>query len=300
MFLRPLLMFFETAVFISRVFGQETQSTPSGFNWDVIKYVFASGDSYSFVQGTRGCTNFSFIGDALNLPFTPQELLTDEIIPKMTSSEGSNWLEYLTRCFSGQPSACPRQLWNFAFAGADIDKALLPLHHEFTVPLVDQVNQWATYASNTIPHPPAQTLTTWWIGINDTGDTVDNSTITDINAFWELEMTSYFNAVNVAYRHGLRNHLFLNVPPGERAPATVNNSTKAAIQRFRILQFNTILARHISSFAAAHTATFGFANVTGFCTCADPAGFFWYNSGHPTEQVHEVLAKAIEAQLHLK
>jgi len=93
----------------------------------------------------------------------------------------------------------------------------LPLHHDFTIPLVDQVKQWIQFAAGIIPHPVDQTLTTWWIGINDTGDTVTNSTvrafsknkpsirlifflaflqqITDFNAFWEVEMNSYFNAV---------------------------------------------------------------------------------------------------------
>lgn len=51
----------------------------------------------------------------------------------------------------------------------------LPLHHNFTIPLVDQVNQWATYASDVIPHPKGETLTAWWIGINDTGDTVSSN-----------------------------------------------------------------------------------------------------------------------------
>jgi hypothetical protein len=37
-----------------------------------------------------------------------------------TSSDGANWIEYLTGCFGGSPFSCPRQLWNFAFAGADI------------------------------------------------------------------------------------------------------------------------------------------------------------------------------------
>jgi hypothetical protein len=39
----------------------------------------------------------------------------------------------------------------------------------------DQVNQWVTYASKVIPHPVAETLTAWWIGINDTGDTLTNA-----------------------------------------------------------------------------------------------------------------------------
>ncbi|KAF8073761.1 putative lysophospholipase [Lyophyllum atratum] len=296
---------------------QKTTNAAAAFNWHSTKYVYAFGDSYSFVQGTRGFANFSFIGNAMNLSFTPQQLLTNEIIPRNTSSEGSNWLEYLTGCFSGRPSACPRQLWNFAFAGADIDAALLPRHHDYTTPLVDQVNQWVTYASNVIPHPTKETLTTWWIGINDTGDTLNNATITDFNAFWELEITSYFKAVQLAYNHGLRNHLFINVPPGGRAPASVGNPTKSALQNTRTQQYNTILANHVAAFAANNTgatalsfdayswfnsvldnpAASGFTNDTGFCTCANPTGFFWYNSGHPTQRVHQLLAQAIDAHL---
>ncbi|EGN98242.1 carbohydrate esterase family 16 protein, partial [Serpula lacrymans var. lacrymans S7.3] len=101
---------------------------------DAIKYVYAFGDSYSFVQGTEGYANYSFIGDSFNLAFSPGQLLSDHIIPRN--------LEYLTGCFGGLPSACSRQLWDFAFAGADISLALLPQHHNFSVQMVDQVKQW--------------------------------------------------------------------------------------------------------------------------------------------------------------
>ena len=77
-------------------------------------------------------------------------------------------LQYLTGCFSGHPSDCDIQLWDFAFAGADIDADLLPLHHDFTVPLIDQVAQYVEYAADVLPHPEGETLTAWWIGINDT------------------------------------------------------------------------------------------------------------------------------------
>lgn len=89
----------------------------------------------------------------------------------------------------------------------------LPRHHNFTTSLVEQVAQWATYASHVLPHPEDETLTFWWIGINDTGDTIGNasvrplelaavfpethrrSKIPDFAAFWETEMIAYFNAV---------------------------------------------------------------------------------------------------------
>lgn len=68
-------------------------------------------------------------------------------------------------------------MWDFAFAGADITGDLLPLHQNFTVPLVDQVKQWATYGADVIPHPEDESLVIWWIGINDTGDTVKNTSV---------------------------------------------------------------------------------------------------------------------------
>ncbi|KAI8986232.1 hypothetical protein BD414DRAFT_488049 [Trametes punicea] len=287
------------------------------FNWDRTQYVYAFGDSYTFVQGTKGLANFSFIGDAFHFAFTPQDLLQDEIIPKNTSSDGSNWTEFLTGCFQGKPSRCsPHQLWNFAFAGADIDRALLPLHHNFTVDLVDEVKQWVVYASDVLPHPPAETLVAWWIGINDTGDTLNNRTITDFKAFWELEMQSLFGAVQNAYEHDLRGtYLFINVPPMERSPDHIGTAI-ASTYKQHILDYNAALAAHTSAFADAHrdvtvlsfdahswfnaildsAEEHGFKNITGFCECNDP-GYFWFNTGHPTEHVHRLLARAIEAQL---
>lgn len=91
----------------------------------------------------------------------------------------------------------------------------LPLHHNFTVDLVDEVKQWVQFASHVVPHPAAETLVAWWIGINDTGDTLNRNvcapascspdrpaytrtaqlTETEFKAFWEQEMQSLFGAV---------------------------------------------------------------------------------------------------------
>ncbi|OBZ71416.1 hypothetical protein A0H81_08770, partial [Grifola frondosa] len=309
---------------------------PTKFNWDATRYVYAFGDSYTFVEGTKGLATFSFIGDAFDFSFTPAELLEDEIVPKNTSSDGSNWVEFLTGCFEGKPSDCsPHQLWDFAFAGADIDKSLLPLHHNFTIDLVDEVKRWAAYAADVIPHPAHETLTAWWIGINDTGDTLNNATITDIHAFWETEMASFFSAVELAYDRNLRGtYLFINVPPEDRSPSHANTSWAATLAA-NIDDYNAVLDAHVQDFAATHSdmnvltfdahawfngvldspSQFGFTNITGFCECTDP-GFFWYSeccwllpllsergftvlsdTGHPTEHVHRLLAQAIEEEL---
>ncbi|KAJ7644194.1 hypothetical protein FB45DRAFT_1020976 [Roridomyces roridus] len=305
----------------------------NAFDWDSITHMYAFGDSYTFVGGTLGHANFSFIGDAFDLAFTPAQLLQNQIIFRNTSSDGANWIEFLTGCFEGEPSECTKQLWDFAFAGSDIDGNLLPLHHNFTVPLDDQVEQWVTYASEVIPHPEDSTMTAWWIGINDTGDSLGNSSvsiqfsfrypkatlekISNFTEFFETEMTSYFTSVQKAHDNGLHTHLFINVPAEERSPSSLGSPTKAASLKANILLYNSILAQHITAFKATNpdatimtfdsnswfnqildtASEFGFTNITGFCTCTDPEGFFWFDSGHPTEAVHKLLANAIETEL---
>ncbi|KAF9077718.1 hypothetical protein BDP27DRAFT_1499370 [Rhodocollybia butyracea] len=288
----------------------------TSFNWDSTKYVYAFGDSYTFVQGTLGNPNFSFIGDVLDLAFTPQQIFSDEIIPRNTSSEASNWIEFLTGCFGGKPSDCEKQLWNFAFAGSDISAALLPRHHDFTTSLVEQVGQWVTFASDVLPHPENETLTFWWIGINDTGDTLNNASITDFAAFWETEMIAYFDAVQMAFDNGLSKHVFINVPPEDRNPATLGTSNEPKLES-NVQMFNDALSNHTAGFAEQnpsatvmtfdshavfsfildHPSDFGFTNITGFCTCEDPTGFFWFNDGHPTQAVHKLVAAALRSQL---
>ncbi|EJD46270.1 hypothetical protein AURDEDRAFT_164505 [Auricularia subglabra TFB-10046 SS5] len=293
-----------------------TGACAAPFRWEDVRTVYAFGDSYTFVQGTRGHANFSFIGDANNLAFTPRELLTNEVILKNTSSDGANWIEYLTGCFAGQPQHCNRALWDFAFAGADIDDALLPRHHDYTVSLTNQVSQFLTYARGILPRAD---LVAWWIGINDTGDTINHADIDDFDAFWESEMDAYFNAVQRVQNSGrARAHLFINVPPGERSPNTLGNATRAAIHASRIAGFNAALARRVAQFQRKHTGTtsvmffdahawfnwaldhaaeLGFTNITGFCHCKETESFFWYDAGHPTAAVHRLLAREIAERL---
>lgn len=45
----------------------------------------AFGDSYTYIQGTLGRQNYSFIGDAFDYAFTPAELLRNEIVQDQVS-----------------------------------------------------------------------------------------------------------------------------------------------------------------------------------------------------------------------
>lgn len=218
----------------------------------------------------------------------------------------------ITGCYEGLPTKCPRVLWNFAFAGADIDPSILTLHHNYTVDMTEQVGQWEqAKGGHLLEVPTNNSLAAFFIGINDTGDTARWTNITDWTAFWNTELDSYFNLVNRVYQTGLRSFLFLNVPPTDRAPASVN-SASAANQKAQIATFNSLLVTRIKSFKATRKDTavtlfdthslldgilnnatqYGFTNTAGFCQCSDPS-YFWYNSGHITERVHRLLADAI-------
>lgn len=53
-------------------------------NLEILSLAF--GDSYTYVQGTYGRQNYSFIGDAQNYSFTPAELLSDKIVQNQVGS----------------------------------------------------------------------------------------------------------------------------------------------------------------------------------------------------------------------
>ncbi|KAF7768242.1 CAZyme family CE16 [Agaricus bisporus var. burnettii] len=288
------------------------------FRWRDIEYVYVFGDSYSFVPGTSGLPSFSFIGDATRMAFTPEQLLSNEIIPKNTSSGGSNWVEYLTGCYAGLPSSCPRQLWDFAHGGAVVSSKMLPARRNTTVQLEDQVQQWVDYAADVLPRPHGKTLTLWWTGINDCTNICKNATITDIDSFIDADLELYFDAVENAARNKLRTHLFMNVPPIDLAP--YGETVPGGEERLRttINTFNDKFAARAAKYARdhpeqlvmtfdaaavfenilSHPHEYGFTNTSGVCElCQDHENYVWHNPHHPTEHVHRVLAAAVEEYL---
>jgi phospholipase/lecithinase/hemolysin len=100
-----------------------------------------------------------------------------------------------------------------------------------------------------------------------------------------------------AHANGLTSHLFINVPPEERAPARNGNAAAQATEAQRVTEYNTALAQHVAQFAKAHPEAtvlsfdahmffntvldnpvkYGFKNTTGYCTCTDDS-YFWYST----------------------
>ncbi|KAK6597681.1 lysophospholipase a [Botrytis cinerea] len=240
------------------IWALPTKDVKSSFSWEDTKYFLAFGDSYTYVQGTYGRQNYSFIGDLQNFSYTPAQLLSNEIVQNQlgTSAGGPNWVEYLTSCFSGLPSKCgKKQLWDFAFAGSDVSTTYTSLHHNYTVSLENQILEWSTYAQPFIHMDPSKTLVAIWIGINDIGDT-DSYTFPSHNStgfpsLYTNIITTEFAAIETIYQAGFRNFLFMNLPP---------------------------LTTH------SNYASYG---------CNPIPEYFWYNTGHITYHTHEILAKEV-------
>ncbi|XP_014550747.1 carbohydrate esterase family 16 protein [Bipolaris victoriae FI3] len=313
------------------------------FDWSTIDSLIALGDSYTFIQGTLGHPNYSFIGDELNLPFTPAQLFSNRIVQNLTGTAegGPNWVEFLTDCGVEDglhdPQECDIQLWDFAYAGANtIEEAgFTPLHHNHTVSLERQVEQFISYSNpalKSIHLDKKHALVAVWIGINDINDLVatQGRNATFAPAYKKVQKNVFKNVEKV-YELGYRNFLFMNLPPLDRGPGTPN------VNASLVDLFNNIQASYADGFAEKHCDAavlqfdvntvlndvldryqeYGFKNVTGYCPgynqpdvltdpgkygCTELDTYFWYNSGHLTSRTHaimtDVLGKWLREQSH--
>ncbi|KAH9885706.1 carbohydrate esterase family 16 protein [Xylariomycetidae sp. FL2044] len=311
------------------------------FDWAETKYLIAFGDSYTFVQGTAGYTNFSFIGSYLpeQFGFAPETLLSDRIVQNFTGTAegGPNWVEFLTGCGlepgETAPESCDVQLWDFAFAGADVSEEFLALHHNSTTPLVNQTQQYLTWAEPVIGKKmdKSKALVAVWIGINDINDSAKFTNVS-FPAFYDQLITAVFEqTVQPMWEAGYGNYLFVNLPPLDRTPSNLE-AEEPLPNKTMIGWWNDALTRHSEEFAASHLAAktmvydantflngvldepheYGIEDVASFCEAFDQAAvqqtpekfgclplnrYFWYNSGHMSSQVHKVMAPDIEKLL---
>ena len=300
------------------------------FSWKKNKSIIAFGDSYTFVQGTHGHPNYTYIGDNFDISFTPPELFSNRIVQNLTAtaSGGPIWTQHLTQCgvHPGltDPRKCTRQLWDFAYAGANTDTQLTPLHWNHTVSLARQIEQFEKYGD-----PALQTvlrrkdaLIAFWIGINDINDLAKlHAKNTSFPALYEQVIAAQESLWTRVYALGYRSFLLLNLPPLDRAP-----NTPSTIPASLVASYNAILARHASAFQTAHpdatvlqfdvnavlnalfddAESYGFTNTTAFCpgfnqpdVLTDPGKYgcgegldtyLWFNSGHLTSRVHKVFS----------
>jgi phospholipase/lecithinase/hemolysin len=235
----------------------------AAFKYSDVKQVLSFGDSYSFVQGTYGQTNKTFIGSYVKYAYTASQLLNNQIVQNFTGTAegGANWLERLTGCAvqngSYSPANCSMALWNFAYSGASVGEQWLPKHTIYTIPLVNQTSRYLTYgdpvlrSKNKINKSTA--LVTIWIGVNDIFDsaTYKPSNISN-DAFWASEIDGVFQqSVQPLYNSGYKNFLFLNLPPLDRTPGNQRAATPYP-SKAQVNSWGTLLANRTSAFQAQY------------------------------------------------
>ncbi|KAF2277126.1 uncharacterized protein EI97DRAFT_310501 [Westerdykella ornata] len=287
--------------------------------WKHVKYLFVFGDSYTQ-------TGFDVKGTQPN----PANPMGNPPYPGWTSSNGPNWVDFLTYNYNESYL----QTYNLAYGGATVDSALVAPWQPTVLSLKNQVQELylPNYGSHPAPAPwkASDSLFAFFIGINDVGNTwwLNNATL------YDLIFAQYDSLLEQVYSTGARNFLFLAVPPVNLAPMTLANGPEAvAGEDAAIRDWNTRLGKLATEFRKRHRGvetfvhnthdvyaaaiqdpssypqTSGLKNTTGFCKayangtptwytfseeCAHPVNeYFWLNDLHPTFPIHNATAASI-------
>ncbi|KAK8045368.1 hypothetical protein PG993_005392 [Apiospora rasikravindrae] len=254
--------------------------------WNGIKHAFVFGDSYT----TTGGKGFNH---TLTQP-SPTNPLGNPTYPGYTSSNGPNWVDYLTVKYN----ASLLQTYNLAVGGATVDSDLVKPYQPTVLSVKQQVQDvfLPTYVSPSssdgigLQWSASDSLFAFWIGINDVG-----------NSYWQDDTAAlnrqifavYADVIQKLYKDaGARNFLFLNVPPVDRSPLTLGQGATAVEREAAdIAAFNALTAELAANLAGteegeganvwaydvhtlfaevldrpgAYEATAGYANTTAFC-----------------------------------
>lgn len=236
----------------------------AAFQYSNVKQILSFGDSYSFVQGTIGQPNKTFIGSYKQYAYTATQLMNTKIVQNFTGTAegGANWLQRLSGCAvqngSYLPANCSVSLWNFAYAGAGVGDQWVPKHTPYTIPLVNQTARYLTYGDPVLRSKgkinKSTALVTMWIGVNDIFDTVTYKPANvSYEAFWSSEINGMFQqSVLPLYESGFKNFLFLNLPPLDRTAGNQRTSTPYP-SKAQVDLWGSILANRTQTFQATYT-----------------------------------------------
>ncbi|KAF2164492.1 carbohydrate esterase family 16 protein [Zasmidium cellare ATCC 36951] len=227
-----------TVVGATPVKRQQPQSNP-------ILHFFVFGDSYSS-SGFNETSPAPSISQPLGFPplgTSPDDLLGNPLIANQTSSNGPNWVEFLTARWNTTTTLT----YDFAISGASIpdgytDQALNIYEPKYSslyagdygntssqIPISNQSSSGSggetlgmTWTSNT-------SIFASWVGINDINWCSLLFTTTPDVPFSEClppRLDAYFNLMDNLYITGARNFFFINLPPLQRAPMVFEKGQK--------------------------------------------------------------------------
>ncbi|KAI0343568.1 hypothetical protein BDW22DRAFT_1419482 [Trametopsis cervina] len=273
-----------------------------------INYWFSFGDSYTQTGFTINGTKPS-VGNPLGNPPYPGH----------TAVGGVNWIDVNTVQYNHSLLLT----YNFAYGGATIDSSLIPPYDPSVVSLKKQVGQFLNSSvgkpSAAVPWRADNTLFSFWIGINDIGNSYylsgDRSAFSDtlLDAYFALVQKIFVNTLPLQqYNAGGRNFLFINVPPVDRSPLMVPQGTSATnAEKTVIAGFNSKLAQRVAKLASTGVKTWLFDSNAAFTTVLNNptkygfvdntsygnAGDFWGNNYHPSSAAQTIFGQQISQLL---
>ncbi|KAL5504557.1 hypothetical protein ACEPAH_7218 [Sanghuangporus vaninii] len=279
---------------------------------------FSFGDSYT-QTGFDPTGELPSVGNPLgNPPY-----------PGWTAVGGTNWIDLMTVEFNKSLVLT----YNYAYGGATIDASLVAPYDPSVKSLTDQVNQFLSGAAtkpSTGPWMSDNALFSFWIGINDIGNSYYQSG--DRDAFSDTLLDAYFALVqkivsprshcmrhrytdsSLQYAVGGRNFLFVNVPPIDRSPLMLQQSADAQnLEKTVIAGYNSKLAARAAQLKANNTGvqkwiwdsntaftvildnptTFGFVDATSY----SGTGSFWGNNYHPSSAANTIFGQNVSTVL---
>ncbi|KAH3985251.1 hypothetical protein HBH98_040530 [Parastagonospora nodorum] len=289
--------------------------------WKNVKHLFVFGDSY---------TQTGF--DAKAAQPSPSNPFGNPTFPGWTSSNGPNWVGFLTATYNQSTILT----YNLASGGATVDSALVKPYAPTVVSVKEQVQTQflPIYSSKpaSAPWTAESSLFAFFIGINDVGNSwyLNNATL------YDAIFAEYAGLLDQVYDTGARNFLFLDVPPVNLSPLITEKADDGYATEYEgrvIADWNGRVANMTAQFKAKHAGvtafvhdtnalftqvikdpksveqTVGYKNTTAFCkayangtptwytkdaSCDYPVNeYLWLNDLHPTFPVHNATAASI-------
>ncbi|KAF2012528.1 carbohydrate esterase family 16 protein [Aaosphaeria arxii CBS 175.79] len=225
--------------------------------------------------------------------------------PGYTSSGGPNWIGYLVTTYNSSLLYS----YNFAYGGATVNASLVKPYKPEVKSLIDQVKQFSSSSLATNPPwTPKESLFGIWMGVNDVGNSYGQNDSVLLGKI----LDDYFGQVEILYRAGARNFVFLSVPPINKSPLMLGQSKQAQeLEAKYIVQFNDALANRTGSFKARHEdsravvvdsqAPFNaaindpkkYGSKDATCFNSDGKSCLWFNDYHPGLAIHKLVAEAV-------
>ncbi|CAF9906955.1 hypothetical protein IMSHALPRED_005402 [Imshaugia aleurites] len=228
------------------------QYTDYWFGWKKISYL---GDSYT-------STSFNISGEQPS----PSSPLGNPSYPGSTSCDGPNYIDFLTTTYNESYI----QAYNLGYGGATIDDSIVTSGFGATVQsFQDQVEHefLHTYVNNTqVPWNASNSLFTVFFGVNDVTNSFAPFASHNDSVNYEL-VKAYESLIdeNKLYAAGARNFLFMNVPPVDRSPGTLEmGSIDQSAEASFIGAFNFRLGALVYNLALRHADTTLFTFDTNF------------------------------------